>query len=128
MIARPPDFSTAAATASESVATTASPIWAARARRSTCTIIGNPWMSASGFPGRGGEGTRGGGKGRGGGAGAGGGHAGRDKDDGGGPVHAAALIRVARPEAKRYLSAAVWDPDGHPSNPDSRPFWDSFLR
>src|SRR3974390_1086432 len=67
MIARPPDFSTAAATASESVATTASPIWAARARRSTCTIIGNPWMSASGLPGRRGGAQRGGSRGTGGG-------------------------------------------------------------
>ena len=52
MIARPPDFSTAAATASESVATTASPIFAACARRSTCTIIGSPAISANGLPGR----------------------------------------------------------------------------
>ena len=52
MTARPPAFSTAAATASESVATTASPIPAAWARRSTCTIIGAPWISASGLPGR----------------------------------------------------------------------------
>src|ERR1035438_8338546 len=52
MIARPPDFSTAAATASESVATTASPILAACARRSTWTIIGRPAISARGLPGR----------------------------------------------------------------------------
>src|SRR5581483_9793298 len=52
MTARPPAFSTAAATASESVATTASPTLAAAARRRTCTIIGNPPISASGLPGR----------------------------------------------------------------------------
>ena len=52
MMARPPALSTAAATASESVATTASPMPASWARRSTCTIIGRPWISASGLPGR----------------------------------------------------------------------------
>ena len=41
MTARPPAFSTAAATASELVATAASPIPAASARRKTCTIIGS---------------------------------------------------------------------------------------
>src|SRR6185295_18495632 len=51
MTARPPAFSTAAATASESVATTASPIPAASARRKTCTIIGAPCKSANGLPG-----------------------------------------------------------------------------
>jgi hypothetical protein len=50
--ARPCAFSTAAATASESVATTTSPMAAACARRSTCTIIGKPAISASGLPGR----------------------------------------------------------------------------
>ena len=65
MTARPPDFSTAAATASESVATTASPILAACARRSTCTIIGRPRDIGQGLAGQ-----------------AGGGHAGRDEDDG----------------------------------------------
>ena len=48
---RPPDFSTHAAIASESVATTTGPIWAACARRMTRTIIGSPAISASGFPG-----------------------------------------------------------------------------
>src|SRR5262249_23473952 len=48
---RPPAFSTQAATASESVATTTGPSRAARARRMTCTIIGSPAMSASGLPG-----------------------------------------------------------------------------
>ncbi len=52
MTARPPDFSTAAWIASESVATTASPIPAACARRKTCTIIGSPAISNSGLPGR----------------------------------------------------------------------------
>ncbi len=52
MTARPPDFSTAVCTASESVATTASPIWASCARRSTWTIIGIPPISAKGLPGR----------------------------------------------------------------------------
>src|SRR6185437_6394074 len=52
MIARPFAFSTAATTASESVATTVSPIFAACARRSTCTIIGSPAISAKGLPGR----------------------------------------------------------------------------
>jgi len=51
MTARPPAFSTAAATASESVATAASPIPAASARRKTCTIIGAPCKSANGLPG-----------------------------------------------------------------------------
>src|SRR5262245_15282125 len=51
MMAVPPAFSTLAATASESVATTTSPMAAARARRMTCTIIGSPAMSASGLPG-----------------------------------------------------------------------------
>src|SRR5215475_2667605 len=51
MMAQPPAFSTEAATASESVATTTSPTAAARARRRTCTIIGSPAMSASGLPG-----------------------------------------------------------------------------
>ena len=49
--ARPPAFSTAAAMASSSVATTTGPTPAASARRSTCTIIGSPAMSASGLPG-----------------------------------------------------------------------------
>src|ERR1700716_2045733 len=49
MMAQPPAFSTLAATASESVATTTSPTAAARARRKTCTIIGSPAISASGF-------------------------------------------------------------------------------
>src|SRR5712691_604487 len=49
--ARPPAFSTQAAMASESVATTTSPSCAACARRMTCTIIGTPAMSASGLPG-----------------------------------------------------------------------------
>src|SRR5215471_9005118 len=52
MTARPPAFSTAAATASESVATTTSPIAAACARRNTCTIIGTSLRSARGLPGR----------------------------------------------------------------------------
>src|SRR5262245_60676956 len=51
MMAQPPAFSTEAATASESVATTTSPTAAARARRKTCTIIGSPAISASGLPG-----------------------------------------------------------------------------
>src|SRR3569833_1989176 len=51
MTARPPAFSTAARTASESVATIASPLWASCARRSTWTIIGRPLMSAKGLPG-----------------------------------------------------------------------------
>ena len=49
--ARPPAFSTQAKIASESVATTTGPVSAASARRSTCTIIGVPAMSASGLPG-----------------------------------------------------------------------------
>src|SRR5438445_669334 len=49
--ARPPAFSTQAATTSESVATTTSPSRAACARRSTWTIIGSPAMSSSGLPG-----------------------------------------------------------------------------
>ena len=44
-------FRTAAAISGESVATTTGPIPAAAARRSTCTIIGSPAMSASGLPG-----------------------------------------------------------------------------
>ena len=52
MTARPPAFSTAAATASESVATTASPMRASCARRITWTIMGSPAISASGLPGR----------------------------------------------------------------------------
>ena len=51
MTARPPAFSTQAKIASESVATTTGPVPAASARRSTCTIIGVPAMSASGLPG-----------------------------------------------------------------------------
>src|SRR5579862_1673066 len=51
MTARPPDLSTAAAIAAESVATTTGPRSAAFARRSTCTIIGTPAISASGLPG-----------------------------------------------------------------------------
>ena len=51
MTARPPAFSTQAKIASESVATTTGPVPPPRARRSTCTIIGVPAMSASGLPG-----------------------------------------------------------------------------
>src|SRR5579862_2387459 len=51
MTARPPDLSTAAAIAAESVATTTGPTQAAWARRITCTIIGTPAISASGLPG-----------------------------------------------------------------------------
>src|SRR5580700_10910807 len=51
MTARPPDLSTAAAISAESVATTTGPMPAAWARRSTCTIIGKPAISASGLPG-----------------------------------------------------------------------------
>src|ERR1700722_14193775 len=51
MTARPPDLSTAAAISTESVATTTGPTPAAWARRSTCTIIGTPAISASGLPG-----------------------------------------------------------------------------
>src|SRR5690242_3841509 len=51
MMAQPPAFSTDAAMASESVATTTSPTAAARARRKTCTIIASPAISASGLPG-----------------------------------------------------------------------------
>src|SRR5580692_5240267 len=51
MTARQPDLSTAAAISAESVATTAGPMPAACARRSTWTIIGKPEISASGLPG-----------------------------------------------------------------------------
>src|SRR6202140_2352134 len=51
MTARPPDLSTAPAISAESVATTTGPMPAACARRSTCTIIGTPSISASGLPG-----------------------------------------------------------------------------
>src|SRR3984893_4495321 len=51
MTARPPDLSTAAKISWESVATTPGPMQAACARRSTCTIIGTPSISASGLPG-----------------------------------------------------------------------------
>src|ERR1700724_1994787 len=51
MTARAPHLSTAAAISAESVATTTGPTPAACARRSTCTIIGTPAISASGLPG-----------------------------------------------------------------------------
>ena len=65
MTARPPAFSTAAATASESVATTTSPTCAISALRITCTIIGSAADIGQRLAGQ-----------------AGGGQAGRDQDDG----------------------------------------------
>jgi len=50
--ASPPARVTASAIARASVATATGPMPAAHARRQTCTIIGSPAMSASGFPGR----------------------------------------------------------------------------
>src|SRR5579872_867230 len=51
MTASPPCRVTAATMSAVSVATTTRPIFASSARRITCTIIGNPAMSFSGFPG-----------------------------------------------------------------------------
>src|SRR5262245_37318082 len=101
MIARPPAFSTAAATGSESVATTTSPILVASARRSTCTIIGMPWRSARGLPGRRVDARR---------AGMrmialGIGVAGTDRLDKRVSIMPQALIRVAIRQANRYLNA-----------------------
>ena len=52
MIALPPAEATASMTRGSSAATQTGPISASVARRQTWTIIGAPWMSASGFPGR----------------------------------------------------------------------------
>ena len=49
--ARPPAASTASAISWSPQATTTGPTPAATARRHTCTIIGAPAISASGFPG-----------------------------------------------------------------------------
>src|SRR4030095_9369902 len=103
MTARPPAFSTAAATGSESVATTTSPILAASARRSTCTIIGTPWRSAKGLPGRRVEARR---------AGMrmiawGIGIAGTDRPNDHLSIMTQGLIRVAIRQANRYLNAAA---------------------
>src|SRR4029079_8870 len=126
MTARPPAFSTAAATASESVATTASPIPAASAQRRTCTIIGAPCRSANGLPGKRVDARR----------------AGMRMIVSGIGVPGAwahvrtskmpqALIRVARGQANRYLiaaarSLAVSAPQRH--DPLREPNFDEFLR
>src|SRR4249920_3591072 len=126
MTARPPAFSTAAATASESVATTASPIPAASARCRTCTIIGAPCRSANGLPGKRVDARR----------------AGMRMIVSGIGVPGAwahvqtskmpqALIRVARGQANRYLIAAagalaVSAPHSHA--PLREPNFDEFLR
>src|SRR4029079_429260 len=126
MTARPPAFSTAAATASESVATTASPIPAASARRKTCTIIGAPCKSANGLPGSRVDARR----------------AGMRMSVSGIVVPGAwahvpmskmpqALIRVASGQANRYLiadarSLAVSAPHRH--DPLREPKFDEFLR
>ena len=49
--ATPPLARTASAISGSPQATATGPISASRARSSTCTIIGRPWMSASGLPG-----------------------------------------------------------------------------
>ena len=49
--AMPPLARTASAISASPQATATGPISASRARSSTCTIIGRPWMSASGLPG-----------------------------------------------------------------------------
>ena len=48
----PPPARTASAISASPQATATGPISASRPRSSTCTIIGLPWMSASGLPGR----------------------------------------------------------------------------
>src|SRR5262245_48780644 len=125
MIARPLAFSTAAATASESVATTTSPILAASARRSTCTIIGSPWRSAKGLPGKRVEASRAGtsmiafgiGNSR---------QAGRITVS----IMPQALIRVAIGQANRYLIAAAGSGGDRPHRhaPPREPSFDEFLR
>src|SRR6476661_7228936 len=126
MTARPPAFSTAAATASESVATATSPIPADFACRSTCAIMGAPFRSASGLPGRRAEARR---------AGmrmivSGIGVAGRSGWTGRVSIMPQALIRVAIGQANRYLIAAAGTLAGiapHRLVP-REPSFDEFLR
>ena len=89
--ARPPAFSTAAAMVSSSVATTTGPSLAASARRSTCTIIGTPAISASGLPGRRVEAMRAGIR------------IGRIRTSASMPCEAGRVIRVARGEENRLF-------------------------
>src|SRR5262249_23020178 len=123
MTARPPAFSTAAATASESVATTTSPIAASRARRSTCTIIGTPLRSARGLPGRRVEARRAGMRTIASGIGIAG-KPGRMTLS----IMPEALIRVAIGQANRYLIAAAWRLSPHRHAPPREPSFDEFLR